>query len=449
MKIEILRGYEVLSDNNIRFGIRITNNTDAVISDVHVLLDYNKSLFKLQGEQVQVIDKIQPTIPRTVTFLLKPLGCAHQELIDATITYRDHKWEKHVVIIKPKEIHCVCPFLRSKPITKGKFLELSNNGHSVATGINFQGVSKSQLTSFLMQTCNNRLYMVDEYSIDDDEVLYFSSESVSEKAYYLLAILIREQEGLTQVMLKAVSDKEHGVHGFLNEIVSELKHMVLMVNSAKEIGLIKHELVINIIDSVVQRTNFSMGKGRTSVNVEGSVVQNTTIQIDDEKKERDESASYKREDIGKHREEEKRVQQKEDEGDRMGLTYEDVFAYLKELQKSLQMKSDVLNVDLRVKEQREKLCSEKGVLDTYGNILEKCGLPKNDIQALTHKLIPILNSINESTHPILLSALVVNGTEWIPGNRYFERWHQSSHLSENEKIELWIQDLKAIAGLKH
>ena len=32
--IKIKRGYEVLPDNNIRFGIRIANTSDVVISDV-------------------------------------------------------------------------------------------------------------------------------------------------------------------------------------------------------------------------------------------------------------------------------------------------------------------------------------------------------------------------------------------------------------------------------
>ena len=52
--IEIKRGYEVLPDNNIRFGIRITNISDVVISDVEAILDYSESLFKLEGERVQM-----------------------------------------------------------------------------------------------------------------------------------------------------------------------------------------------------------------------------------------------------------------------------------------------------------------------------------------------------------------------------------------------------------
>jgi hypothetical protein len=45
--IEIKRGYEVLQDNNVRFGIRVINNSDFAISDVEVILDYSESLFEL------------------------------------------------------------------------------------------------------------------------------------------------------------------------------------------------------------------------------------------------------------------------------------------------------------------------------------------------------------------------------------------------------------------
>jgi glycine betaine/proline transport system substrate-binding protein len=56
--IEIKRGYEVLPDNNIRFGIRITNISDLAIFDVEVILDFSESLFKLEGERLQKIGVI-------------------------------------------------------------------------------------------------------------------------------------------------------------------------------------------------------------------------------------------------------------------------------------------------------------------------------------------------------------------------------------------------------
>ncbi|SFM49284.1 hypothetical protein [Methanolobus profundi] len=273
MEIDIKRGYEVLPNNNVVFGIRITNNTELVISDVQVILDHNESLFKLQGETVQKLDSIPPKVPRTARFVLKPLGCVHKENIEATITYRNHKWEKRIVTMQPKHVHCVCPFLRPKAMEKNEFLHLSENGDSIESGINFQGVSSEDVTSFLMQTCATRLYVVESYSIGQDQILYFSGESVGEKNYYLLTALIKENNGTIRVMLRATSNKKHGINGFINEIIAELRHLVDTVNSSREIGIIKHEQVINIIDSVVQRSHISTGNEGASINVKDSVVQ--------------------------------------------------------------------------------------------------------------------------------------------------------------------------------
>ena len=271
--VEIKRGYEVLPNNNIKFGIRIINNTDSAISDVEVILDYAESLFELDGNKIQKLDTIPPTVPRTAEFILKPLGCIHKEEIGATVFYKDHEWIKHTEEMRTKKVHCVCPFLKQKNMSKSEFLSLSGTGHMSETGLNFEGVNVEQIVSFLLQTCNSRYYKVDEFSVEGGKILYLASESIGEKTHYLLTAFIRKNEGLTQVMLRAVSDKQHGLNGFLNEIVEEIRHIVSTVNSAHEIGIIRKEQVINIIDSVVQRTSFGGGEGTASANIKDSVVQ--------------------------------------------------------------------------------------------------------------------------------------------------------------------------------
>ncbi|WP_407355298.1 hypothetical protein [Methanolobus sp. WCC5] len=279
MGLDIKRGYEIFPNNNVTFGIKVTNNTDSVVSDVQVILDYNESLFSLQNERILKLDNIPPTVTRTAKFILKPLGCVHKENIEATISYRDHRWEKHIVNMVPKEIHCVCPFLRPRPMSRSDFLHLSNTGHSIDTSLTLQGISPDEITAFLLQTCSNRLNMVDRRSTGRDVAIYFSGESVGEKVYYLLSALIKENTdtGVIQVILRATSDRTHGINGFLNEVVCELKHLICTVSSAKEIGCIKNEQVINIIDSVVQRSNIINGKSGPSINIKDSVLQRTEI----------------------------------------------------------------------------------------------------------------------------------------------------------------------------
>jgi len=315
--IEIKRGYEVLPDNNVRFGIRVINNSDSAILDVEVILDYSESLFDLEDSKVRKLDTIPPTVPRTAKFVLKPLGCIHKEEIAATIRYKDHQWNRHTLEMQPKEVHCVCPFLKEKSITRADFLTLLDSGYLEERGVNFEGITVNKVVDFLFHTCKNRLYRVDEFPIENGTILYLAGDALGEKAYYLLTAVVKEYEGVTQVLLRANSDKSHGLNGFLNEILDNLRHLVLSAE-AREIGIIKKERVINIIDSVVQKTTFAGGEGAASVNIEGSVVQRTEIRDDGAKRRRETEERRAREEGERKereraRQEEERLQREEEE----------------------------------------------------------------------------------------------------------------------------------------
>ncbi len=278
MDLEIKRGYEVLPDNTVRFGIRVTNNGNSAISDVEVILDYNDSLFELEGNIVEKLGTLPPSVPRTVKFLLKPLGCVHREEIGATVRYKDHSWEKHTLDMHPKVIHCVCPFLKEKAITRSEFLKLYETGNSAEHGLTFENISPEKLVELLAHTCKNRLYKVDEFSIENRKVLYLAGDSLGEKAYYLLTAVVLEEEGIAQVFLHANSDKAFGLNGFLNEILENLRHLIRSVGAAREIGIIKKEQVINIIDSVVQHTNFAGGTDFRAADLQSADSQSTGSQ---------------------------------------------------------------------------------------------------------------------------------------------------------------------------
>ena len=196
-EIEIKRGFEVLPDNNIRFCIRISNNTEFIIVDVKVILDYSGSIFKLDGNILQNLATINPKLNRNAEFILKPLGCIHKVKIGATIRYKDHTGKRYTIEMYPKEVHCVCPFLMGKQMAKSEFFELLNTGQSVEMGLDFRGVSFEQLTSFFDHTYKSRYYKVEDISINGGRILFYASDSIGEKAYYLLTALIKEEKETT------------------------------------------------------------------------------------------------------------------------------------------------------------------------------------------------------------------------------------------------------------
>ena len=277
-QVKLFRGYEISPNNDLRFGIRAENNSSFAIMDLQVILDYPKTLFSVIGGDIQNIGNINPTGKRTATFILKPLGCIHNEQINALITYKDHTGKKQTLHMHPKEVHCVCPFLKEKSMSEGEYGRLAGNSEFIQEGISFKGISIDELANFMGETCKHMLYKVREYDLDGKKIIYLSGESLGEKAYYLLTVVVQEYKGATQVVLRAHSDKKYGLNGFMNEMADSIRHLVGSVQGAKEIGIIENNQVINIIDSIVQRTNFEMRDGgNTQVNIKDSVVQRSDI----------------------------------------------------------------------------------------------------------------------------------------------------------------------------
>jgi len=127
--------------------------------------------------------------------------------------------------------------------------ELSNPGYQEEYGVNFEGIGVDKLVGVLTHNCKN-IYLVDEIRIDNGELLYLAGDVAGKKAYYLLTAVIREYEGLTQVLLRANSDKNYGINSFLNDILGNLRHD--KSTGSGEVGIISKEQVTLIIDSVIR-----------------------------------------------------------------------------------------------------------------------------------------------------------------------------------------------------
>ena len=105
----------------------------------------------------------------------------------------------------------------------------------------------------------------------------------------------------------------------MNEILDNLRHLVISA-SAREIGIIRKEQVINIIDSVVTRPIFEMGEGTPSVDIKGSVVTRPLIKTDEEKKKREDERlrreKEEQERLRRQKEEEAQAQRETEEKER-------------------------------------------------------------------------------------------------------------------------------------
>ncbi len=136
----------------------------------------------------------------------------------------------------PKEVHCVYPFLKERSMSEAEYRGIAATCRFMQGGITFQGISIEEMSRLIGETCRHMMFRVKQFDLDGKKVMYLAGESLGEKACYLLTVVVHEYKGLTQVVLRAYSDSQYGLSGFMNEITGSLRHLAGSLLSAKEIG---------------------------------------------------------------------------------------------------------------------------------------------------------------------------------------------------------------------
>ncbi|SFM33289.1 hypothetical protein SAMN04488696_1013 [Methanolobus profundi] len=124
------------------------------------------------------------------------------------------------------------------------------------------------------------------------------------------------------------------------------------------------------------------------------------------------------------------------------LDYSKVYRYLVDIASHACTNKWIEFENIDYKNYRKQLC-EKKIIVTYGDVLERFGKPRNDIKNL-QELSEILDEINNNTHPLLLSALVVNGNDFIPSKPFFEKWMGLFDSTMEECVEAFKKELQSI-----
>lgn len=249
--LEITRDYEILENKDMRFGILVTNRSNYTVNDVDVHLKYDRSLFSLKGKEVISLGNITKNNPKTATYFLAPLvGCVHNSKISAIVSYKDASDNSLTVQMRPKEVHCISPFLAEKPMTEEQFSELNESHICHDKGIVFKGISPEALTNFIVDSAKNKRYVVKNSFINGIHIIYLSSVA-KDKTFYLITVVIRSENSLTHVGLRACSNNEGGINNFINEILTSLRHYVNSVQSAREVENVTNNILLQIIKSDV------------------------------------------------------------------------------------------------------------------------------------------------------------------------------------------------------
>ena len=227
--ISISRGYDT-AGQYLKIGIKVQNNTSTTITDVTVKLDAPSALEKV-NPKIGIIDigVIRPKGSQAANFQLRPTRCV-DDIIHATIIYRDVKGKSRLKDMRPLKIRSICPMLTDEGVEKEQILMSLRKGeiHKSTSSFKFRGDLK---TAFIVAEARVRGLV----QLDRDERFignnYIASACYAGRTKYgkidfatEITVFGKENEGLLSIAV--YSEDDAILSGFFYEVLEDVRKNV-------------------------------------------------------------------------------------------------------------------------------------------------------------------------------------------------------------------------------
>ncbi|MHA2062282.1 MAG: tetratricopeptide repeat protein [Candidatus Sifarchaeia archaeon] len=227
--ISIKRGYDSVGQY-LKIGIKVENNTSTTITDVTVKLDAPSALEKVNPTTGFIeLGVIRPQGLQAANFQLRPTRCV-DDIIHATIIYRDVKGESKLKEMRPLKIRSICPMLTDEGVDKEQIIMSLKKGEiqKNISSFKFRGDLK---TAFIVAEARVRGLL----QLDRDEQFFGNSYIAS--ACYIgrtkygkvdfateITVCGKENEGLLTIAV--YSEEDAILSGFFYEVLEDVRKSV-------------------------------------------------------------------------------------------------------------------------------------------------------------------------------------------------------------------------------
>lgn len=291
-------------------AISVKNQSTTQIENVklHISFPENLKLKSLNGYRIPLI---KPDEEKSFIFKIVPLDVGSTRVEDAYIDFKNENYETIKIPIenfileelfentqmtlkkeprplttremdKVRKIHedkkLLYSILTEKKISSSEFIELSKSMKSETYGYTLKGVDTETVYMHVMEECKG-LSIVSTHWQETSAVIMLSGQSYEGKTY-LLTIALEMRGDVCNVGFRIYSEEDKGLKDILIKLAEMIKYTIIIMSMAKEIEKIEVKEVINIIDSVVQRSklgskDINPERANKKIEIKDSVVQRT------------------------------------------------------------------------------------------------------------------------------------------------------------------------------
>ena len=238
--VDIKRGFERAGEY-MKTGIKITNKSEFVITDVSVKIDPPSALECTEPDTgIVSLGSIPPGEFQSAIFKLKPTRCVDGK-VNGVVMYKDAKNEMHIEKMDPMPISSICPMLTSDGVSKDDIMAKLRSGElkSSKSSIKFKGDAKAAF-----QVAVNRV--VGLIAVEKDEKMigntYFGYACYIGKTKYgqfsfATEITVTGRSGENNVLtLTVYSNEERILTGFFQEVFSDVRQHVQITEERPEVA---------------------------------------------------------------------------------------------------------------------------------------------------------------------------------------------------------------------
>ncbi|HDT11812.1 MAG TPA: tetratricopeptide repeat protein, partial [bacterium] len=291
-------------------AITAKNQSSTPIQNVKLHLSFPIEL-KVKAVTGYKIENIGPGEEKSFIFKIVPLNVGKNVIEYAFIEFTNEKFEQIRIPIKdfvleevfeneslpvksqPKpltekelakveKIHedkkYIYTVLSPKKMEPSEYVSLAKKMHSETCGYTLKGVDTKTVYMHVMEELKG-VHVVSTHWGETNAVMMFSAQSF-EGETYLLTVALDMRGDACNVAFRMYSSKEDGIKEILIRIAEIVNYTIIILSMAKEIEKIEVNEVINIIDSVVQRSKLGTAihnpeKADKKIEIKDSVVQRT------------------------------------------------------------------------------------------------------------------------------------------------------------------------------
>jgi tetratricopeptide (TPR) repeat protein len=277
--------------------ILMKNMSSTPLYDIKVDVDFAENV-KAPHQNPKEYEKLSPGDEYGSAWSMKTAVPGKHGIADGKITMFDEngtKYEEDIPPIAAEVLETERPAAKpekepapQKPhldstitayhIDEKHYAELEKRFFHQHRGYTFRGIKGGIVLKHVMENCRD-MELVSQHRFEQEAMLLYSFR-LGEK-HNLLTVVIKKDEDFVHLVLKLYSESREGLVENLGRIADIIRHTIVAETDVHEVEKVEIKKVINIIDSVVQRSRIGTGEeGETKkkdVKVRDSVVQRTDV----------------------------------------------------------------------------------------------------------------------------------------------------------------------------